>query len=332
VSEPRIASPMPLGSGAYVVHEQLARHIPGYQVLGYDARWTYVPFMLRRYRRAGARLVHTTPDHAIFVAPRGAPLVVTFHGYVLDRYMRQFSSLSQRLHYATDLRWWTKMALRRADAVTAVSRFTADRVREDLGYRGEIKVIPNGVDTAMFSPAPRRDAGGAGVKVLFSGNLRRHKGADLLRAIADRLAPGTSVLYTRGLRSGAELPAHPRLECVGSIPHARMPEVYGRADVLLLPTVREGFSMTVLEAMACGLPVVASDCASLPEQVEHGKGGFLCPIGDVGALAAALNRLAGSPDLCRQMGEFNRRKAENEFPLGAMVKGYEAIFKEVADA
>jgi glycosyltransferase involved in cell wall biosynthesis len=108
-----------------------------------------------------------------------------------------------------------------------------------------------------------------------------------------------------------------------------MPNRYRRMDMLLMPTVREGFSLAVLEAMACGLPVIASRCSSLPEQIDDGKGGFLCPVGDVKAFAEKINLLAASPALRKEMGQYNRAKIEKEFPLDRMVKEYQQVFSEV---
>jgi glycosyltransferase involved in cell wall biosynthesis len=81
--------------------------------------------------------------------------------------------------------------------------------------------------------------------------------------------------------------------------------------------------------MACGLPVVANNCSSLPEQIDNGKGGFLCPVGDVKALAEKINILAESPELRREMGEYNRIKVEEMFSLEKMAKGYRKLFEEV---
>ncbi|MEJ2730314.1 MAG: glycosyltransferase family 4 protein, partial [Deltaproteobacteria bacterium] len=101
--------------------------------------------------------------------------------------------------------------------------------------------------------------------------------------------------------------------------------------MLLMPTVREGLSVAVLEAMSSGLPVVASNCSSLPEQIDEGKGGFLCPVGDVQAFAEKINLLADSPKLRRQMGEYNRSRIEKHFSIDKMIAGYEKLFNELLD-
>jgi len=92
--------------------------------------------------------------------------------------------------------------------------------------------------------------------------------------------------------------------------------------------VREGFGLGVAEAMACGLPVVATDCSFFPHLVEHGRGGFLCPAGDCRAFAEAVNLLASSPSLRAEMGAFNRARIEESFTLDRMVRSYAELFSE----
>lgn len=323
----KVYSPMATGNGAYVVHKLLESRIPGYEVRGYDPRWTFFPPALRRFAGSGAQVVHTTPDYAAFVRQPGAPLVVTFHSYVLDAATQAYSTFAQRLHYRFDLKWWTGMALRQANAVTAVSRFTAGMVKRDLGYAGDVRVIYNGIDTDLFTPSGTPGAQRREVKVLFSGNLTRRKGADLLPHIAERLARNVRILYTQGLRTRARLPAHPRLECIGAVRYEDMPRLYREVDILLYPTVREGFGLSVAEAMACGLPVVASDCSSLPELVERDRGGYLCGIGEVEEFARAINVLAASASLRWQMGELNRARAVRDFSLARMAEEYRVLFE-----
>jgi glycosyltransferase involved in cell wall biosynthesis len=108
-----------------------------------------------------------------------------------------------------------------------------------------------------------------------------------------------------------------------------MPEVYQQHDILIAPTVREGFGLAIAEAMSCGLPVVASHCSAIPELIDEGKGGFLCPVGDVKAFAEKINLLADSPKLRREMGEYNRAKVEKMFTLDRMIKEYQDLFQEV---
>jgi glycosyltransferase involved in cell wall biosynthesis len=87
--------------------------------------------------------------------------------------------------------------------------------------------------------------------------------------------------------------------------------------------------LAVAEAMACGLPVVTSDCSSLPELIVGEQGGFLCPVDNVEALAAAVQQLAENPELCREMGAFNRARAQELFSLRRMAEDYRLLYAEL---
>ncbi len=324
----RVISPVVRGSGAIIVHRALADAMPGYELVSYDARWEYFPVLLPLLSCRDADLVHCTPEYAAYAVPGGKPLVVTFHNYVLDEFMRPYSSLLQRLHYRTDLLWAYRRAVKRAGAIVAVSEYTAGLVRQYLSPALPVQVIRNGVDASLFHPAgkthPER-----GVRVLFSGNPCLRKGVDLLATIADRLAPDVTICVTGGLRGGLSSARRSNIDLIGKIAYSQMPGLYRDVDMLLMPTVREGLSLAVLEAMASGLPVVATDCSSLPEQIDHGKGGFLCVPGDVGDFAARANQLAADAGLRREMGEYNRARVEHQFVLGRMQEDYLRLFQQL---
>jgi len=319
------------GNGAYVVHKMLEAGLAGYHVRPYHPYWTLVPCMLPvAVPLRGARVIHTSPDYACFFPRASVPLVVTFHNYVLDRWMRPYSSPAQIVHYATDLRLWTQMALKKARIVTAVSNYTARLVGQELKTDHPIRVIYNGIDADHFTPAMRTGALRKEVRVLFSGNLTRRKGAQWLPAIAQKLKRNIRIFYTMGLQPRGTIAMTEKLVSIGSIPFAEMPECYRSMDILLMPTVREGFGLAVAEAMACGLPVVASDCSAIPELLVPGKGGFLCPVGDVDAFAEKINFLAENYELRREMGVFNRARVEDYFTREQMLRQYQELFEEVS--
>ncbi len=326
--EPRVVSPVVRGSGAIIVHQALAEAVPGYDLVPYHARWEYFPVFLPLLTHREADLVHCTPEYAAFAALADKPLVVTFHNYVLDDFMRRYSTFVQRLHYRTDLLWAYRRSVTRASAIVAVSEFTAGLVRQHLSPELPVHVIRNGVDAARFHPEqgdlPRKN-----IRVLFSGNPCLRKGADLLAEIADRLAPNITICVTGGLRGGLSSVRRDNIELMGKIPYAEMPGLYRSVDMLLMPTVREGLSLAVLEAMASGLPVVATNCSSLPEQIDHGQGGFLCEPGDVDDFAGRVNQLAADAELRRETGAYNRARLEQEFTLDQMLDGYRHLFRQV---
>ena len=322
---------MPTGNGAYVVHKMLEAGISGYGVCPYSPNATLFPPILRLLCRHGknADLVHTTPDHGALFQHRKIPMVVTFHNYVLDKPMQSYGSFFQQIHWRTDLRWLTKMALKRADCVTAVSDYTASLVRDDLGFHGPIHTITNGVDTNLFFPGQKRE--GSQVRVLFSGNPSSRKGSQWLGSIIELLDHNIEVLCTGGLRGNDKLPQAERIRYLGHVPFSAMPQLYREVDMILLPTVREGMSLAVLEAMASGLPVVASKCSSIPQQIVDKEGGVLVEVGNVSGFVNGIRYLADDLGLAKRMGEFNRDRAERLFNQKRMVSDYLDLFEAVLD-
>jgi len=323
-----IISPLASGNGAFVVHKNLEALIPDYKVYPYHPYRTVLPLSLLPIgRKPKPTLIHTTPDYGLFHARKDVPLVLTFHNYVLDAFMQAYSSPLQNLHYQTDLKWFTKKSVSLASTITAVSQFTADLVSKEMALKKTIKVIYNGIDEATFRP--KKKSAQKKIRVLFSGNLTERKGAQWLLPILDKLNNNIEIIYTAGLRGKGDLGFHSRLLNAGKVEYCDMPQLYQSADILLFPTVREGFGLAAAEAMACGLPVVATNCSSLPELVDEGKGGFLCGLGDVDDFAAKINLLADNEIVRREMGDYNRAKVEQMFTLSRMVAEYEELFERV---
>ena len=319
-----------------MIHAELARSLPDYRLRSYSAWRTLFPLLLPTLVDRRAELIHADADYGLFFKRPGVPLVLTMHGYRLDRFMRAYSSPLQYLHYRTDLRLITRMSLAAADRVVAVSEFVAGMIRDDLGFGGEVKVIHNGVDSGRFVPAaqPRRDGP---FRVLFCGNHKPAKRPGLLLPLAEALGPEFEVQYTAGLLGKGRLSAKPapnaaKLTCLGQLRHADMPAVYQAVDALFMPSAREGFCLCAAEAMAAGLPIVAADSSALPELVVDGAGGYLQPADDLTAYVDALRRLSDSPQTLREMGQFNRARVEQHFTLARMAADYATLFAQLRDA
>ena len=328
-----VLSPIPRGCGAHVLHAELARSLPDYQLLSYSAWRTLFPLLLPTLVDRRAELVHADADYGMFYKRPGVPLVLTMHGYRLDRFMRAYSSPLQYLHYRTDLRLYTKLGLAIADGVVAISRFVAQRMRDDLGFDGDIRLIYNGVDTDRFLPsdAPRQSGP---FRVLFCGNHKPGKRPDLLLPLANALGERFEIHYTAGLTGRGQLEGRlnanaAALHCLGKVEYADMPRIYRSMDVLFMPSVREGFGLCVAEAMACGLPVVAADSSALPELVVNDEGGYLVPVDDLLGFAEAIRRIAEEQEKARRMGQYNRARVEQHFTLRRMVSEYRDLFEEV---
>ena len=106
-------------------------------------------------------------------------------------------------------------------------------------------------------------------------------------------------------------------------------EVLQAADVFLLPSEKESFGLAALEALSCGVPVVATRQGGVPEVVREGENGFLAEIGDVDTMAAAVTRLITDDALHQRMSAAARATAETQFPMGKMIDLWEAYYQKV---
>jgi len=325
---PQITAVVPTGSGALVFHRQLADLLRGYDVLDYPPAWERTPWNLTRLRARAGRIVHMSPDHAAFATPSGSALVATFLNYVLDAGMRAHSSLAQRMHYLTDLRLFTRLGLRRATVVTAVSHATAQIVRDDLNYSGTIHVIPNSVDSGRFHPAdesrPSRHR-----RVLFCATPSRRKGFHWLDAIAEGVSDLAELACATGSRVSLEGTGG-RLVLLGAIQPENLPKLYRSADVFVLPSIREGMSLAQLEAMASGLPVVAWRVPSSIELLGDIQSEFLADLGDVDGFIERVRWLLCNPERSRQIGARNRALMVSSHQPATMAEAYSKIFSEVS--
>jgi glycosyltransferase involved in cell wall biosynthesis len=108
-------------------------------------------------------------------------------------------------------------------------------------------------------------------------------------------------------------------------------EVLVGADLFLLPSETESFGLAALEALACKVPVIATDVGGLPEVVREGENGFLLPVGDVDGMAAAAMKLLEDDSMRREFGEAGRRWAVERFDEASVVRQYRRIYRRVVE-
>ena len=324
----KIFSPVPYGSGAQIVHQCLASHIPDYQVKTYHPYLTLLPPLLWTFRDKSADIVHAPVDYACFSRHGDTPLVSTVHGFMLDDEVSSSSSMIRKIHYKTDLKYFYKKSLSISKKVVCVSHYLKNKIISELNHQGNIEVIHNGIDTDNFKPLGTNKSENK-IILLFVGNLRKAKGTHILPALLDQLGNKYKLLYTSGMKNNRTVIRHNNAHCVGSVSHNEMPELYNSADILICPSIREGFGLGIAEAMACGLPVVATNCSAIPELIIDGEGGYLCEPDDVNHFSERINTLANSHVLRKEMGAFNRATAVEKFHVDLMVNKYKLLFEEV---
>jgi len=256
---------------------------------------------------------------ASYPPPRGGTLVLT---------SRRGSEPQLRRRALLGLSSWF------ADRIVCVSEATRDHVVRTEGIpRRRCVVVPNGVDLMEFqalerSPAPVRRIG-------TLGRLRYVKGSDLLIEAFLRLSRPDLSLFLAGPADrawGRELVARfanaPGVHFVGDVEAAPFLRTL---DLFVLPSRSEGMSNALLEAMASGLPIVATDVGSNREVLDDGRAGILVRP-DAGSIADGIRTLVDRPELAVHMGAMARRRAETCYAIERMVLRYEQLYESLVQS
>ena len=246
-----------------------------------------------------------------------------FDGGLLDPKLR--SRPAQRLY-----NW----CVRRVDNIQCVSEYTRQSLR-DAGYpEASLLMIPNAVDLTRFAPRASRKPDGA-VNVVYVGRIRPVKGVSVLVDSWPKVAQvNTARLLIAG--DGAERESLAQtarasgvgdsVEFLGEV--TDVPGVLARADIYVQPSFQEGLPNAVLEAMAMGLPIVATRVSGNEDVVADGDNGLLVPPGDPDALAGALRTLVADPALAARMGRRSREIVEARFSLAAVMNQLRAAYRK----
>lgn len=223
--------------------------------------------------------------------------------------------------------------------VVAPSTWTGEMARRSavLG-RFPVSVIPNGLDVERFAPVPQAEArarlglpAGARIVMFVAADLaNRRKGfallAEALAGAADE-APGLLLISLGRGEPAVEGAPLRHLGYIGD--DRRRALVYAAADLFVIPSLQESFGQTVVEAMACGTPVVGFAAGGIPDMVRPGRTGLLAPVGDTAALRRAVLALLGDDEGRARMGREARAVAEAEYAAPVQVAQYLALYRRL---
>ena len=200
-----------------------------------------------------------------------------------------------------------------------------------------IIIVPNCAAEEFFSA---RSGEGQGEDIVFVGSFVKEKGVtELLEAMAHlRKAGFTNRLILAGGRKKG-FPAWvsdqiktlslDRVQIFENLPPSRLAEIMADAALFVLPSHLEGLPIAMLEAMAVGLPVVATPVGGIPDVIEDGINGCLVPVGDSAGLAGSLERLLRAPDLRRRMGVANRQKALHAYHPSVTMQALDNLYRSL---
>jgi glycosyltransferase involved in cell wall biosynthesis len=278
-----------------------------------------------RFDLVHAHIYASTAAAAIATLGTGPPLVITEHTEASWQTWRA--------------RWVSRWVYRRVERIIAVSTPIRRRLIERDGVHPDlITIVPNAVVSASEPraaplPAELRERPLVGVVA----RLQPEKGVENFLKAAARIAPsfpeahfiiaGDGPLRQDLASLAEELGLKGRVHFLGFRSDAS--ELMKSLDVLVVPSLTEGSPLVTLEAMAGGVPVVASAVGGIPDQIRHEREGLLVPPGDTGATGDAVSTLLRDPAYARRLGEAGRRRAAARFSHATMVRQIEDVYREV---
>ena len=243
----------------------------------------------------------------------------------------------------------TQFGIEQSDGVTAISSYLRDRTREAFNIQGEIEVIRNFVNCDVYVRDPAKVAA---MRPRFTAPASGDKPAEKLLVHLSNFRPVKRILDVVEVfaRVAAAVPA--RLMMIGDGPDRSAAEhlavrlgVAGRihflgkqdnvnellplADLMLMPSEMESFGLAALEAMACGVPSIATRVGGVPELIDDGVNGLLFPVGDTEAMAAAAIALLGDEARLAAMAAAARKTASDRFCSTRIIPLYEAFYERV---
>jgi UDP-glucose:(heptosyl)LPS alpha-1,3-glucosyltransferase len=295
------------------------------------------------FAREAARLLDGKEYDIIHSHERGyLQDVLTLHTFSYKSGLQKYSFLRQMdmtlLSYRSWIYLWVEKRQMATSRLVSVSDLIREDIRKNYNRSDGVHVIPPGVDTNLFHPAwiaahRKRLREEARIDpdelvVLFVGSEFRRKGLDLL---IPAISPGMLLIVVgQGERLehynklAADYGVRNRVRFVGLI-ESDIRKFYAIADVVALPSLSDAFGMSVLEAMACGIPAVTSPRAGNSSLISHGKNGFI--VSDSAEIATSLTRLL-EPSLRRGLGVAARKSAENH-SWERVADAYESVFDDL---
>jgi glycosyltransferase involved in cell wall biosynthesis len=238
-----------------------------------------------------------------------------------------------------------RYVLRHADYAVCRNQ-EAISVMRAKGFRGEASVVPNAVDVELFRPldreACRKQFGFSGFTVGYIGRFVERKGIqDVIAALAQCPADVSAVLVGCGeyepelKRQICQRGLQGRVRIIPQVAASELTPIMNAIDALVLPsrtvpTWKEQFGRVIIEAHACGTPVIGSNSGAIPEVV--GEGGLIVPEADVSALAAAIATLAADPGLARQMGTLGKRQVCDKYTWQKVAEAMYTLYLAVGQS
>lgn len=230
----------------------------------------------------------------------------------------------------------TKFSMEQSNGITTVSEYLRVRTSEVFGITKPVEVIRNFVNCRVYQPAVKKPTGEK--RLLHVSNFRAVKRVlDCIRILevvrrdtpAHLLMAGDGPERVPAERLAQELGLESHVTFLGKQDHVE--RLFPQAHVVLMPSELEAFGLAALEAMACGLVPVATNCGGVGELITHGEDGFLEGVGDIESQARRVVELLTDDDRFHAMSVAARLKAESHFDTIHVIPQYEAYYRKILD-
>jgi len=227
-----------------------------------------------------------------------------------------------------------RLTIKKYDHIITISQSTKNEIVENFNYpASKISVAYPGVDK-KFQPAPRPKNK---ITLLFLGGLKPRKNLTFLLQVFKKLNhkklrlvfAGTGPLLNKLKNKSSQLQLQEQIEFLGFIPEKDKVKLYQSADILLLPSLKEGFGMTITEAGACAVPAVGADHYSIKEIIKDNQTGFLAQPNNIDDWVDKINQLIKSPSLRQKMGKQAQKHVRRKFSWDKNINTHLKVFKKL---
>jgi len=291
----------------------------------------YIPFIIRNfyylffYNSYDIVHAHYGFHSALFAAIiKKTPLIITFHrGDALNEPYRN------KIYFKLQ-----KFVISRADHIIAVSNEIKNALIKNLGAQeNKISIIPCGVDMNLFIPLDKQEQRKKlGISdnskiILFVGGFSHRKGIDILLACAKQIQEANFIFVGEGeLKTDCQ-----NCWVVGSRSNDKLPEWYAASDIFFLPSRSEGTPVVLLEALACGIPVVAAKVGGVSDLIRNGETGYLVELEDVSMMEKRLRELLGNPEKAVQIGREGKNFVIENYDSRKIAERIKKVYEMILD-
>ncbi|WP_174493862.1 glycosyltransferase family 4 protein [Acinetobacter sp. Marseille-Q1623] len=275
-----------------------------------------------------ANIIHVnTWLHSRFL-PKNLLILATLHHSIHDPNLRPYKGILRALYHQYWIAPNERRVMQRAQQVTSVSQFVANMAKQTL-CNVPTQVIYNGIDTNLFCPGNRVRQKNEPFRLLYVGSWMSRKGVDLLSPIMRELGEKFELYYTGGVAAEKDKETMPNnMHDLGYLTQTEVVKEMQKADAFLFPSRSEGLPLVVLEALSCGLPVIALKGTAVEEIIDHQVNGYL--VKNINEAVSTINKIYENTCELKLLSAIAREQVNHNFSEKSMLNTYIKLYKNLS--